>query len=107
MARKPAFCACLNLAGENAHDIGAAGVELGDLVRRNIEAGYLESLAAEEQRQRQAHIAHSDDADAGFAGFDLLLEFGQMNPGCSSHGDDCNEHADTDLWQLVQRLRGS
>ena len=43
----------------------------------NVEAGHLEALAAEQQRQRQADITHADDSDAGFAGFNLLLELGQ------------------------------
>ena len=64
----------LNLAGENAHDVGAAGVERAHLVRGDIEARHPEALAAEEQRQRQAHVSHPDDADAGFAGVNFLLE---------------------------------
>ncbi len=69
----------LNLGGKNAHDVGAAGVEFGHLVRRDVEARYLEAFAAEQQRQRQSDIPHPDDSDAGFAGFDFLLEVGKRD----------------------------
>ena len=33
------------------------------------------ALLAEQQGQRQAHISHADNADAGFASFDFMLDF--------------------------------
>ena len=75
---------------ENANDVGAAGVEGGDLVGGDIEAGDAETLAAEEQRQRQADIAHADDSDAGLAGFHLALQLSQPAGARSRHAVDCN-----------------
>ena len=94
------FLRFLNGGGKDAHDVGAAGVELGDLVGGDIEAGYLEALAAEQQGQGQADIAHADDSDAGFTGFDLLLELGQGIQGCSGHGDDCTEYPEAAISDL-------
>ena len=71
------FLGLLNLGGQDAHNIGAAGVEFGDLVGGNVEAGHLEAFAAEQQRQRQPDIAHPNNPDAGFTGFDLLLQAAQ------------------------------
>ena len=69
--------------------LGAAGVELCDLIQRNVEACHLESFAAEEQRQRQTDIAHSDDADAGLTVFYFLFELRQTICVRRCPGDDC------------------
>jgi len=60
--------------GQDAHDVGAAGVEGGDFGRLDVESGDAEALVAEEQGERQAHVTHADDADAGFAGFEFVFE---------------------------------
>jgi len=68
------FLGLLDGFGRDADDVGAAGVELGDLGGLDVEAGDAEALFAEEQGEREADVAHADDADAGFAGFHFLLE---------------------------------
>jgi hypothetical protein len=50
------------MAGLNAMNIGAAGVELLHLVPVNVKAGDAEAFFAEQQRQRQSGIAKPDDA---------------------------------------------
>jgi hypothetical protein len=78
----------LNGVGENANDVGTAGVEGFHLVRRNVEAGYPEALATEEQRQRQPNVSHPDDPDAGFAGLHLPLKLSQPRPSRKCHVPD-------------------
>ena len=68
-------------SGKNAHDVGAAGIQCADLSLLDVEPGDLKALAAEEQRQWQADVAHSDDADA------CLREF--LSSVLSSARDDC------------------
>ena len=54
----------------------------------DIEAGDAKALIAEKEGEGKADIAHADDTDAGFAGFDLLLQVGQRNVSqWSSCGD--------------------
>ena len=65
----------LDRFGQDADDVGAAAVERGDFGWLDVEAGDAEAFVAEEQGQRQADVAHADDADAGFAGFHFALEF--------------------------------
>jgi hypothetical protein len=60
--------------GQDADDVGAAGVESGDFGGLDVEAGDAEALVTEEKREGQADVAHADDADAGFAGFEFVLE---------------------------------
>ena len=78
-----------DLAGEDADDIGATGVERLHLARLDVEARHSELLAAEEQRQGQAHISHPDDANEGLPGVDLLLESGHPVFGRSCHVHHC------------------
>lgn len=80
----------LNSGGENAHDVGPARIELCYLISRDVEASYLEAFAAEEQRQGQPDIAHPNNSNADFTGFDLLLELRHTVRVCRSHGVDWN-----------------
>ena len=79
----------LNSGGEDADDVGSAGVEDAYFVLRDIEAGDAELFAAEEEGEREADIAHSDDADACFAGLHFELEAGCAVGGGGGHSSDC------------------
>src|ERR1017187_8629811 len=57
----------LDLGGRNPVDVGPAGLEHVDLLLVDVEAGYGELLFAEQQRQRQADVAHSNHANFGGA----------------------------------------
>ena len=74
------FLRALNFRGQDAHDIGAAGVERSHFLLVDIEAGHRETLLAEEQGQGQSNVAHAHDTDAGGTVF---------NPGfqVGLHGD--------------------
>ncbi len=82
-----------NGLGQNAHDVGPARVERGHLIGRDVEAGDAETFAGKQQRQRQSHIAHAHDPDAGLAGFQFVLEFGERDGegdrGGIRHAVDC------------------
>ena len=79
----------LNGARQDADDVRAAGVEDAYLVLGDIEAGDAEFFTAEEEGEREADIAHSDDADAGFAGLHFELEAGCAVGGGEGHYLDC------------------
>src|SRR5208283_1921236 len=55
----------LDLGGGDTIDVRPAGLKNIHLLLVDIEAGHRKRLLAEEQRQRQANIAHSDDANFG------------------------------------------
>ncbi len=75
----------LNHLREDTNNVGAASVERGDFVCGNVEAVHAEALAREQQRQRQAHIAHANDAHTGLTRFDLLLQGIQSARDCDGH----------------------
>ena len=89
MAREAGFLRLLDILRKNAHDVGAAGIQRADLVGCDVEAGDAKFFVAEQQCQRQAHIAHADNADAGLPGFDPLFEFCEGAAECDSHAIDC------------------
>ena len=64
----------LDFGGSDAINVGAAGLQNINLLRVDIEAGHGKGLLAEEQGQRQADIAHSDNTHLGGSrlDFDLL-----------------------------------
>jgi len=93
------FLCLLDGFGGDADDVGAAGVELGDLGGLHVEAGDAETLFAEEQGEREADVAHADDADAGFAGFHFVLQ------GFEREGGGCG-HVFLILNRAVSWLRG-
>src|ERR1019366_9528904 len=52
----------LDLGGRNPVNVGTSGLEHVDLLLVDVEAGDGELLFAEQQRQRQADVAHSNHA---------------------------------------------
>jgi hypothetical protein len=87
-----------NLVGEDAHNVRTALVQGVHFARLDIEAGYAEALAAEEQRQRQPHVPHPDNADRGLTGLHLLLQVGQLTPGFRRHSLNSSAKTRTGLW---------
>jgi len=67
-----------------ADDVGAAAVELCYFGGFDVEAGDAEAFVAEEEGEREADVAHADDADAGFAGFHFAFQF--FDPGGCERG---------------------
>src|SRR5271165_2329910 len=63
----------LDLSGKDAIDVRPAGLKNVHLLLVDIEAGHRKRLLAEEQSQRQADIAHSDDPDLAVR--DWILRF--------------------------------
>ncbi len=59
----------------DAVDIGFAPGEDVDFARIDVEAGDFKLLFAEQQGERQSHVAEADDADARLALLDLVLEW--------------------------------
>ena len=59
-------------SGLDAVDVGRAAIQALYLCRVDIEAGNAEALFAEQQGQRQAHIAEADDADPRRTAFHCL-----------------------------------
>ena len=68
--------------GWNANNVRPAPIQRVNLAGIDIEAGNCKALLAKQQRQRQAHIAHADNADPGFARFNSLHDF--CNPSAST-----------------------
>ena len=66
---KACLLCLLDRFGQDADNVGPAGVELGHFVGVDVEAGDLKAFCAEEQSQRQPNIPHADDANAGIAVF--------------------------------------
>ena len=56
-----------NLCPGDAHDVRTGGVERCDLLGVDVKAGHGKALFGKQQRQRQPHVAHPDDADPGLA----------------------------------------
>ena len=75
--------------GQNANDVGPARVERGHLIGRDVEAGDAETFARKKQGQRQSHIAHAHDSDAGLSGCKFLFECGEDGHGSIRHAVDC------------------
>src|ERR1035437_10089310 len=73
----------LDLGGRNPVDVGPAGLKHVDLPLVDVEAGDGELLFAEQQRQRQADIAHSNHANFSGAGLDLAFEQFRQFGACS------------------------
>ena len=74
MAEKPCAWALLDFFRADAVDVGTALREGIDLALIDVEAGDGKLLFAEQQGQRQSHVAQADDADPRLALLDLALE---------------------------------
>ena len=72
---KAALLGRLNLSSGNANDVRTTPIQRSHFAGINVEPSNGKALLAEQQRQRQAHIPHTNNADAGLAGFDLMLDF--------------------------------
>lgn len=66
----------LDACRADADDVAAAGVEGFYFFCGDIEAGDAEAFVGKEEGKREAYVAHADDTDAGFAGFEFVLEGG-------------------------------
>src|SRR5581483_11723977 len=61
----------LHIGRRDSENVGAAGAEGVDLLLVDVEAGDRELLLAEQERQRQADVAESDNADVRLARLNL------------------------------------
>src|SRR5216683_4049495 len=73
-SRKALRLGCLDLFRADAVDVRSALSERVYFALVNVEAGNDKLLFAEQQGQRQSHVAQPDDADSGFTLLDLVLE---------------------------------
>jgi hypothetical protein len=77
---------CLNFSAGDTHDIRSSLMQRVNFSGINIKAGNCEAFFAEQQGQRQAHVAHADNADACRSGFDAFLDSGDPMQGRNNHG---------------------
>ena len=72
---KAGFLCVLNRVGENPHDIGTTCVQRADFSLFDIEPSDGKAFTAEQQREGQPDIAHSDNADPRLSALNLLFQF--------------------------------
>ena len=105
------FLRLLDLLREDADNVGAAAVERLNLGRLDIEASDAKAFIAKEQGEGKADVAHADDANAGFAGFEFALEGVDLGKGWAGgvRADCCGGHLSLIVtgWPEAQGFRVS